>query len=61
MFSHLQTPKLLRLGSLSPTASKAPSPWNSVLPVRNWDNIGWNVNVRFSELLNRIRPNLPPF
>src|SRR5260370_42270332 len=55
IFSFVDT-RIAAIGLVKSYCWKCPKPTEFVSVVLNWDNIGWRVNVSFSQLLNKIRP-----
>jgi putative restriction endonuclease len=55
VFSFVDT-KILAIGIVQSYCFESPKPVEFGSAGQNWENVGWKVNVRFTRLLNEIRP-----
>src|SRR5215472_13607035 len=55
VFSFVDT-KIAAIGIVESYCFESPKPPEFGSAGQNWENIGWKVNVRFTQLLNRIKP-----
>jgi putative restriction endonuclease len=55
VFSFVDT-RILVLGIAQSYCCESPKPLEFGTAGQNWENIGWKVNVKFTELGNKIRP-----
>lgn len=55
VFSFVDT-RIAAIGIVESYCFESPKPAEFGATGQNWENIGWKANVRFRELLNRIRP-----
>src|SRR5258708_10842550 len=55
VFSFVDT-RIAAIGIIESYCFESPKPLEFGLAGQYWENVGWKENVRFTELLNRIRP-----
>jgi putative restriction endonuclease len=55
IFSFVDT-RILALGIAQSYCCESPKPLEFGATGQNWEDIGWKVNVKFTELANKIRP-----